>query len=117
VIQHVALETARADGAEAQAFWRAVGFVDVEAPPSLRDRAAWLERAGTQIHLLWTEAPTAPSEGHVAVVVADYDATLERLRAAGHTVAPRTEHWGAPRAFATAPGGHRVELMAAPPGR
>jgi catechol 2,3-dioxygenase-like lactoylglutathione lyase family enzyme len=116
VIQHVALETARADGIDARAFWRTLGFVDVEAPPSLRDRAAWLERSGSQIHLLWTESPTVPGDGHVAVVVADYDATLDRLRAAGYAVEPRTAHWGAPRAFATAPGGHRVELMAAPPG-
>jgi hypothetical protein len=37
------------------------------------------------------------------------------LRAGGHEVEPRAEHWGAPRAFTRAPGGHRVELMAAPP--
>lgn len=116
MIQHVALETEPADGPAAIAFWQAVGFAIVEPPPSLRDRASWLERGGTQIHLLWTEAPTTPPEGHVAVVVDDYDAALKRLGDAGHVVAPRTEHWGAPRAFATAPGGHRVELMAAPPG-
>ena len=48
-------------------------------------------------------------------VVDDYAATLDRLRAAGHPVKPRPEHWGAPRAFITSPGGHRVEVMAAPP--
>jgi catechol 2,3-dioxygenase-like lactoylglutathione lyase family enzyme len=115
MIQHVALETARADGPAAAAFWQELGFTPVEPPPSLRDRAAWLERHGTQIHLLWTDTPTVAPEGHVAVVVADYEATLQRLRDAGHAVAPRTEHWGAARSFATAPGGHRVELMAAPP--
>ena len=45
----------------------------------------------------------------------DYPATLDRLRAAGHEVVPRTEHWGSPRTFVQAPGGHRVELMAAAP--
>jgi catechol 2,3-dioxygenase-like lactoylglutathione lyase family enzyme len=115
VIQHVALETAPADGPAATAFWTAVGFVIVEPPPSLRERAVWLERDGTQIHLLWTDEPTVVREGHIAIVVRDYPATLERLRAAGHVVEPRTEHWGAPRAFAWTPGGHRVELMAAPP--
>src|SRR3954447_18563500 len=34
----------------------------------------------------------------------------------GHEVEPRTQHWDAPRAFVRAPGGHRVEIMAAPPG-
>jgi len=115
VIAHVALETAPADAAAATAFWQELGFVLVDPPPTLADRAAWLERHGTQIHLLWTEHPTAQQEGHVAIVVADYPATLGRLRAAGHEVVPRTEHWGSPRTFIRAPGGHRVELMAAAP--
>jgi catechol 2,3-dioxygenase-like lactoylglutathione lyase family enzyme len=115
VIQHVALETAPADGPAATAFWEALGFAVVPPPPSLRDRAVWLERDGTQIHLLWADKPTRQREGHVAVLVGDYPETLERLRAAGHAVEPRTEHWGAARAFTRAPGGHRVELMAAAP--
>ena len=115
VIQHVALETRPADGPAAVAFWRLLGFVPVDPPSTLRDRAAWVERRGTQIHLLWTDGPTVPSEGHVAVVVADYEATVERLRAAGYRVDARTEHWGAARSFTRAPGGHRVELMAAAP--
>ncbi len=115
MIAHVALETAPADAAAATSFWQELGFVLVDPPPTLADRAAWLERRGTQIHLLWTEHPTAQTEGHVAVVVPDYPATLDRLRAAGHEVVPRTEHWGSPRTFVQAPGGHRVELMAAAP--
>ncbi|HEY5196812.1 MAG TPA: VOC family protein [Solirubrobacteraceae bacterium] len=115
MIAHVALETRPADGPAATAFWIELGFVVVDPPASLRARAAWLERDGTQIHLLWTEQPTVMPEGHVAVVVPDYAGTLERLQSAGHPVEPRTEHWGAPRAFAWTPGGHRVELMASPP--
>jgi catechol 2,3-dioxygenase-like lactoylglutathione lyase family enzyme len=115
MIQHVALETRRTDALVAAAFWQELGFALVDPPRTLADRAAWLEREGTQIHLLWTDAPTVQREGHVAVVVADYEATLGRLRAGGYAVEPRTEHWGSPRAFTRAPGGHRVELMAAPP--
>jgi hypothetical protein len=51
----------------------------------------------------------------VAVVADDYDATIARLRDAGYDVDPRGQHWGSPRAFVSAPGGHRVEVMAAPP--
>jgi catechol 2,3-dioxygenase-like lactoylglutathione lyase family enzyme len=115
MIQHVALETARADAEAAERFWRLLGFEPVDPPETLKERAAWLQRGATQIHLLWHERPSAPPEGHVAVVVDDYDATLDRLRGAGHEVDPRRQHWGAPRAFARAPGGHRVELMSAPP--
>lgn len=117
MIHHVALETRPADGPAAIAFWQELGFEPVAVPPSLAARAAWLERNGTQIHLLWSEHPTVSPDGHVAVVVPDYAATLDRLRAAGHTVEPRTQHWGSARAFATAPTGHRVELTEAPPPR
>lgn len=84
---------------------------------SLRERAAWLQRGPTQIHLLFASDPAAPPQGHAAVLAEDYEATLSALRGAGYEPEPRTEHWGAPRCFVRAPGGHRVEVMAeAPPG-
>jgi catechol 2,3-dioxygenase-like lactoylglutathione lyase family enzyme len=116
MIQHVALETRRADLEAAVGFWALVGFVRVEPPPSLAARAAWVQAPGaTQIHLLYTEEPVVLPEGHVAIVVADYEAALARLRAAGFDVDERTRHWGAPRSVVVAPGGHRVELMASAP--
>ncbi len=108
MIQHVALETRRADGAAAEAFWRLLGFEPVEPPETLRERAAWLQRGATQIHLLWHDDPTAPPEGHVAVVLDDYEATLERLRDAGYEVEPRTAALGSAarvRALARRPPG------------
>jgi catechol 2,3-dioxygenase-like lactoylglutathione lyase family enzyme len=115
IVQHVALETSPADSQAAQSFWRLLGFEPVEPPETLKERAAWLQRGPTQIHLLWHDRPSPPPEGHVAVVVDDYETTLKRLRESGYDVDPRREHWGAPRAFTRSPGGHRVELMAAPP--
>jgi catechol 2,3-dioxygenase-like lactoylglutathione lyase family enzyme len=115
MLQHVAHETRRVDVDAVVAFWALLGFEPVEPPPSLRGRTHWVQRGGTQIHLLLTEDPVVPPVGHAAVVVADYEDTLGALRAAGHPVAPRAEHWGAPRAFVTDPSGHRVEVMAAPP--
>ncbi len=116
MLQHVALELDPASRREAEEFWVLLGFELVEPPPSLRERSSWLQRGSTQIHLLFSEEPVVPPEGHAAVVAEDYEATLDALRAAGYEPEPRTEHWGAPRAFLVAPGGHRVEVMAAPPG-
>ena len=77
MIQHVALETRRADVDACVAFWALLGFVRVEPPPSLATRATWVqEPGGTQVHLLYADAPVVPPEGHVAVVAADYEATL-----------------------------------------
>ena len=115
MLQHVALEVREADAPGMLAFLALLGFEPVEPPATLAGRTAWARRAGTQVHLLFTGDPVVPPEGHTAVVLDDYEASLETLREAGHDVEPRQEHWGAPRAFVTAPAGHRFEVMAAPP--
>jgi len=114
VLHHVGIEVAPGDVEAAIGFFELIGFARVEPPATLR-RYAWLEREGTQIHLMPEEEPTVPAPGHLAVVAPDFEATVARLREHGFEVEPRREHWGAPRALVSAPGGHRVELMAAPP--
>ena len=96
-------------------FWSLIGFSEVEAPEALGDSVRWLEREGTQVHLILTEGHTAPVLGHPAVVVPDHGEAKQRLREAGFEVQDARQLWGADRAFAIGPGGHRVELMASPP--
>jgi catechol 2,3-dioxygenase-like lactoylglutathione lyase family enzyme len=115
VIQHVALEVRPRDGDACARVWELLGFEAVAAPRSLEARTAWLQRGGTQIHLLFAEAPVVAPAGHVAVVVDAYDATLAALRGAGLEPDPRPEHWGSPRCFVRCPAGHRVEIMAFAP--
>ena len=115
-LHHVALEVREADAEACVRFWAILGFTEVEPPEGLRDRTRWVERGTQQIHLMVTDDAVAPPQGHAAVVVTDYDGTLERLFAAGHAIDPRPEHWGSPRAFVRGPAGHRVEVMAFPPG-
>jgi len=115
-LQHVTLEVLPADIERSVEFWELLGFARVEPPPALAETFVWMERKGTQVHLERNPSPVVPPHGHAAVVVEDFDATVERLRAAGFDVTPGREHWDAPRAKALAPGGHVVELMAAPPG-
>jgi catechol 2,3-dioxygenase-like lactoylglutathione lyase family enzyme len=115
MIHHVAFETRLAEVEDAVAFWALLGFERVEPPDTLVDVAAWVQRAGTQVHLLFTEDPVVMPRGHVAIVAEDYPAALERLSAAGFEPQAHREHWGSPRCFVTAPGGHRVEVMAFPP--
>ncbi len=114
MLHHVGIEVAPGDVDAAVRFFELIGFERVEPPPTLQE-FTWLERGGTQVHLMPETAPTVPSPGHLAVVAPDFNATVARLREAGFTVEPKHEHWGQPRALAIAPGGHRVELMAAPP--
>jgi catechol 2,3-dioxygenase-like lactoylglutathione lyase family enzyme len=114
VLHHVGIEVTPGEIEATVGFFELLGFERVEPPETLRE-FTWVERNGTQIHLMPREEPVVPAVGHVAVVTPDFDAALERLRDAGHEVERRREHWGSPRALAIAPGGHRVELMAAPP--
>lgn len=115
MLHHVGIEVAPADIERAVELFELLGFERVEPPPTLA-RYTWLERGGTQIHLMPNENPVAAPEGHLAVVAPELEATVERLREAGFEVEPKRAHWGAARALAHAPSGHRVELMAAPPG-
>jgi catechol 2,3-dioxygenase-like lactoylglutathione lyase family enzyme len=115
MLQHVSLESRRPDGDALVAFFMLLGFREVEPPGSLRERSRWLQAGPTQIHLLWTDEPTYVPTGHVAVVAAGYDATVEAVQAAGYEVEPRAEHWGARRSYVRSPGGHLVEIMAFSP--
>lgn len=115
-LQHVSLEVPPAGADAEEAFWGLLGFGALRVPGVLAERARWVGPGdGTQVHLLLTDGPVVPAQGHAAVVVADFDAAAAALRDAGFEVQARTEHWGAARAFTRSPAGHRVELMAAPP--
>lgn len=116
MLHHVTLEVPPKDVERSVELWALLGFERVEPPAALAETFVWVEREGTQIHLERSESPAVPAHGHAAVVVADFERAVEQLRERGFEVRPGREHWGAARAKVVAPGGHRVELMAAPPG-
>jgi catechol 2,3-dioxygenase-like lactoylglutathione lyase family enzyme len=116
MIQHVTFEVRRDRWDACVDFYALLGFERVQPPPSLADRAAWVQSGPTQVHLMHVEEPVVLPRGHVAAVVDEYDATLAALRDAGHDVEPRAEHWGSPRSYVRDPAGNLVELMAFPPG-
>jgi len=116
MLHHVALETRFEDSEACVAFFALLGFARRDPPPTLQDRAVWLALGDQQVHLLLTDDPEVPSQGHLAVVLDDYDATLARLTVAGYRIEPREQHWGSPRAFVHDSAGHVVEVMQfAPP--
>jgi hypothetical protein len=115
VLQHVSLEVPPDQVLRTVEFWSLLGFQPTKAPEPIAPFVTWLQRDGTQIHLIHTEDATAPQLGHSAVVVEDFDAGVERLRDAGFEFEEAQELWGARRGFAIAPGDHKVELMASPP--
>ena len=114
MLQHVSVEV-RPDQVDAcVAFWNLLGFEQVAPPESLR-RYTWIERAGTQIHLMPFDDPVTTVRGHAAVVVDDYDDALARLHDHGFETREGSNAWGAPRSFVRDPAGNHIELMSAPP--
>jgi catechol 2,3-dioxygenase-like lactoylglutathione lyase family enzyme len=121
MIQHVthAIDTSQLDACVA--FYEILGFRPVAPPAGIAGRASWLESddpgaTPSQVHLMYADAGR-PGGGHFALVCSDYDGTVARLRAGGHVVDPRREHWGSPRAYVHDPAGNLVELMAFGPER
>jgi catechol 2,3-dioxygenase-like lactoylglutathione lyase family enzyme len=114
MIQHVTREIQPSQLAQCIEFYALLGFERVPEPRSLAGAAVWIELGGTQIHLQ-TRDDAREQSGHVGVVVHPYDDVLKRLRACGHAVDPRTEHWGSPRAYVRDPAGNLVEVMARSP--
>ncbi|MFN8204406.1 MAG: VOC family protein [Solirubrobacteraceae bacterium] len=116
LLNHVAIEMPRALTEATVGFYELLGFERVAPPASLLDVAAWVRDGEQTIHLLYVEDPVVAPRAHIAVVRLDYEATIERLRAAGHSFSPHEVHWGSPRGYTADPVGHRVEIMQfAPP--
>ena len=57
------------------------------------------------------DAPHTTVNGHAAVVVEDYEATLAALRERGFELRAGWNTWGAPRTFTRDPAGNHVELI------
>jgi hypothetical protein len=115
MLHHTGIEIRPAEVERAVVLFELVGFTRVSPPPTLADDFTWVERNGTQIHLMHVDDPTVPPAGHVALIVPDFASALDRLRDAGFDLRPGREHWGAARTNVYLEGGQRIELMAAPP--
>jgi catechol 2,3-dioxygenase-like lactoylglutathione lyase family enzyme len=115
VLHHVSLEVPKSEVERTVKFWVLLGFEQLPAPEPIAPYVTWLERGANQIHLIHTDDATVPQLGHAAIVTEDFQAALDRLGEADFEVEETRQLWGERRAFAVAPGGHRVELMAAPP--
>ena len=114
-LHHVSLEIAPADGERFAELLDAIGFDPIDSPEALGGSVRWFDGGGTQVHLILTEGATAPALGHAAFAVTQFAQTLDALRQRGFEVEEARQLWGERRAFVLAPGGHRLEVMAAPP--
>lgn len=115
MLHHVSLEVSPQQADRFGELLAAIGLQRLAAPERLGDGVRWYGSAGTQVHLILTREPRAPALGHAAFVVSPFEETLATLRRLGFEVEEARRLWGERRAFVVAPGGHRIEVMAAPP--
>jgi catechol 2,3-dioxygenase-like lactoylglutathione lyase family enzyme len=108
-IHHVAICVDDADAAKAF-YCDVLGFTTVTTRPAEFGPGHWLDAGGQQVHLMEVaEAPKNP--GHFALRVADVDAAVEEIRAAGVRVDPIPHTAGAGKqAFLRDPAGNVIEL-------
>jgi catechol 2,3-dioxygenase-like lactoylglutathione lyase family enzyme len=111
-LQHVSVQVPAQRLEECARFYAEV--LGMERIPNLAG-AAWFRFGdGDHVHLL--EGPgAAQSSAHMALVVDDLEATLERARAHGAEPRQSDDLWGAPRWFLRDPAGNRVEIFPRPP--
>jgi hypothetical protein len=64
MIQHVTREIPPSELQKCLDFYALLGFEPAAVPPGVAGRAVWLERSGTQIHLMPT-TDAVPERGHV----------------------------------------------------
>jgi catechol 2,3-dioxygenase-like lactoylglutathione lyase family enzyme len=109
-IHHVSINVS--DTSRALAFYRDALGMTVLPRPDVRVQGAWLETGGgRQLHLIEAEVP--PNHGqHVAFLVDDLDAVVERLQSAGYAVsAPKpVGDTRIRQAFLEDPDGNLIEL-------
>ncbi len=115
MLHHVSIEVHPEAAERVLEFLGLIGFERIDAPGEIAESVDWVEREGTQVHLIRTPEPAVQHLGHPAFVAPDFEATVAAVTGAGFEFEESRELWGERRGFATLPGGQKVELMAAPP--
>jgi catechol 2,3-dioxygenase-like lactoylglutathione lyase family enzyme len=100
---------------DARAFYVSVcEMTELPKPPELAGRGgAWFASGDLQLHLGIERGFQPSAKAHPAVLCADLDGLLVRLRTAGYDVREDAAVPGMRRAFVNDPFGNRIELIAA----
>ena len=107
-VHHVSLNVADVDAAK-RFYVDVLGAAERDDRPDFGFAGAWLDVGSQQIHLI--EAPPPDDRGqHLALLVADLDATVTELRAQGVEVSDASPVGTGRQAFTHDPSGNLVEL-------
>jgi catechol 2,3-dioxygenase-like lactoylglutathione lyase family enzyme len=88
-----------------------LGLERIDKPAGTRPAGGWFRAGSTEIHVSIDEHNPQKAP-HFGLVVSDFSAALESIRAAGCHVEQARPIPGRERCFTTDPAGNRVELIA-----
>lgn len=107
-VHHVSINVPAVE--EALAFYvDRLGLVQRTDRPDFGFPGAWLDAGNQQVHLIQGDAPANVGQ-HFALQVADIDAAIAELRAAGVEVSEAVAVGTGRQAFLTDPAGNGIEL-------
>jgi catechol 2,3-dioxygenase-like lactoylglutathione lyase family enzyme len=112
-LDHVQIAMPRGGEQQARDFYGAVlGLVEARKPRGLADRGGlWFVGPGLHLHL-GVEDPFAPArKAHIALLVADLEATRSALEAASVALVTDDADIGVARFYAHDPFGNRIEFV------
>ena len=107
-VHHVSINVDDVDAARAF-YVDVLGLTPRSDRPDFGFAGAWLDAGAQQVHLIGAPAPDDRGQ-HFALQVADLDATIAELRAAGTQVSDASPVGTGRQAFLHDPSGNLVEL-------
>lgn len=111
-LDHVTVTSPEELESEVVAWYRDVlGLESVPKPPGAGERGAWLKAGDQQVHIS-VHPHNPPEKAHYCLVVEDFGAAIDALRAAGCHIEQASSISGRRRLFTRDPAGNRIEVMA-----
>jgi catechol 2,3-dioxygenase-like lactoylglutathione lyase family enzyme len=110
-IDHVAVAApSELEDAVIDWYLQVLGLERVAKPLGTRGAGAWFRAGDVQLHVT-IEPDPPPGPGHFGVVVGDFEAAMEQLRAAGSDIEPARTISDRRRCYTHDPAGNRIEIL------
>jgi catechol 2,3-dioxygenase-like lactoylglutathione lyase family enzyme len=88
-----------------------LGLDQIEKPEGTRDAGGWFKAGEQEVHVSLDDH-NPPKQAHFGLVVDDFDAIVEDLRASGCHIEQASVIPGRHRCYTRDPAGNRIEIMA-----
>ena len=110
-VDHVHVTTPADLEEEVVAWYRdTLGLEQVEKPDGTRPEGAWFKAGAQEVHVSVDEQ-NPPKVSHFGIVVSDFDAAVDGLRAAGCHIEQARTIPGRHRFYTRDPAGNRIEVV------